>query len=161
MDSLQTGGGAVAGIGAAKLLNDKVLSHLFKTPEGQEPSFWQRLAAGAGTLVVLPTLIRAFIPNQFGEKLATGAEVGSALYVIGGIQYQGKKVLPIGNMIGADEVIVETTVAGEEVIVEGYDRSPEQVESYDRTPDRTDADVTMEDGVEMEVGTEEEVVIEG
>lgn len=149
----QTAIGVVAGVAAAKYGNDliveKIMQSVFRKQAGDKVSIWQRLATAAITGIVAPGIVRSMLPNQnWVDRVADGMVAGSALYVLGGIEYQGKSVINIGSMIGQDDVLIDSSVSASENLYSTPDsqvgRAPaaekyvidQNVASYDQNEDR-------------------------
>lgn len=113
----QTAVGVVFGVAAAKFGNDliveKIMQTVFKKVPGDKVSIWQRIATAAITGIVVPGVVRAMLPGkEWVDRVADGMVSGSALYVLGGIEYQGKPFINIGQMVGAeDDVVVDSSVS--------------------------------------------------
>jgi len=130
----QTAAGTVIGVAASKAMNDLVAKPLvdkfFKTTK---QSLLQRLVVGAIAGGITSTLARSFVPGDLGDRLADGAFAGGMLYVAGGIQLDGKPIIPIGDMIGGE-------VSGKDkdkIYLDQAVQAPVQssVQSYDIQPD--------------------------
>jgi hypothetical protein len=157
IENVTTGGqtalGVVFGVAAAKYGNDliveKIMQSVFKKAPSDKVSIWQRLGTAALTGIVVPGLARSFLGGRpWVDRVADGMIAGSALYVLGGIEYQGKPVINIGEMVGGvgEDIVIDRNVnyavqhnVQTEVGGNGYslDESigAEAVQAYDVNPD--------------------------